>query len=69
MAELVIGFFTKNSDGTETRVGSETIKQVLSRPEQNNIAMRLAETKYTQADYIVGHYTGWSGKNSFTIRL
>lgn len=69
MAEFVIGYFTKNSDGSETRVGTETIKQVLSRPEQNNIAMRLAEVKYTNADYLVAHYTGWSGKNSFTIHL
>lgn len=64
MAELVIGFF---QDGK--RIGSETIPGVMDRLSQRAKACKLKEDKYPQADTVVGLYKGWSGNDSFTIRL
>jgi hypothetical protein len=64
MAKLVIGFFHKGE-----RIGSETIPEVMDRLTQRVRAQRLAEAKYPEADTIVGMYQGWSGNDSFTIKL
>lgn len=64
MAKLTIGFF-KGSD----KVGSETIPGVMDRLTQRVRAQNLAEAKYPQADTIVAVYEGWSGNDSFTIKL
>src|ERR1051325_10715863 len=62
MASLQLTFFQKDE-----RIGSETIYDALSRPEQQIRAVEMARIKYPQADKVTGLYSRLSGLPFFTI--